>query len=417
MSAGTAAVALDPGVVARVRDRLLAGPAVPTGLTGDRGLTERVAVAARAEGLVLGAPGLLRLVDAVRAELTGCGRLQPLVEAPGTTDVLVNGGGRVWVDDGGGLRAAATALSGEEEVRELAVRLAATAGRRLDDASPWVDARLPDGTRLHAVLPPLTPEGTHLSLRVPARRRWSLAQLEAAGSVPAAWGPLLRAVVAGRLSYLVSGGTGTGKTTLLQALLGEVGARERLVLVEDAGELRPEHPHVVRLEARHGNVEGRGAVGLDVLVRQALRMRPDRLVVGECRGAEVLELLAALNTGHAGSAGTLHANSAADVVARVHALAASAGAAAAAVDAQLLAGVDVVLHTGRAGGARALLEVAVLEGVGTGPARGARAVPALTRCPDGDGADAWRTGPGWPQLAARLPAAVTGPLADGRGRA
>ncbi|WP_345714370.1 CpaF family protein, partial [Kineococcus glutinatus] len=200
-----------------------------------------------------------------------------------------------------------------------------------------------------AVLPPVAPEGTHLSLRVPATSRFRLDDLVRAGALPPAWVPLLRAVVHRRLSFLVSGGTGAGKTTVLEALLGEVDPAERVVLVEDAGELRPACPHVVRLEARRANVEGRGEVPLEVLVRQALRMRPDRVVVGECRGAEVRDLLAALNTGHAGGAGTVHANTAADVVARVQALGALAGMGPAAVDAQLVAAVDLVLHVERGG--------------------------------------------------------------------
>ncbi len=354
-----------------------------------------VARAARAEGVVLGAAALLRLVDDVRARVTGAGPLQPLLALEGVTDVLVNGGGAVWVDDGGGLRPAAVEVGGEERVRALAVRLAAGAGRRLDEASPFVDARLADGTRLHAVLPPLAPDGTCISLRVPALRRWRLAQLSAVGSVPEGWLEVLRAVVAARLSVLVSGGTGAGKTTLLQALLAEVDPAERIVLVEDSGELRPDHPHVVRLEARRENVEGRGGVGLDVLVRQALRMRPDRLVVGECRGAEVRDLLAALNTGHAGGAGTVHANTAADVVPRLHALASAAGAAPAAVDAQLLAGVDVVLHVSRRAGRRGLSEVALVR---SAPDGRAVVVPALRVEDDGTA----RRGPVWPELAERL---------------
>ncbi|MEZ0165510.1 TadA family conjugal transfer-associated ATPase [Kineococcus sp. LSe6-4] len=379
------------GVVEAVRERL-----ARTGTAPD---PPAVAAAARAEGVVLGATDLLALLDGVGAALLGAGRLQPLLEVPGTTDVLVNGGGAVWVDDGAGLRRAEVSLAGEDEVRPLAVRLAAGAGRRLDEASPYVDARLPDGTRLHAVLPPLAPDGTHLSLRVPAVRRLGFAELEGSGAVPAGLGPVLRAVVAQRLSLLVSGGTGSGKTTVLQALLGLVPAHERIVLVEDAGELRPEHPHVVRLEARHGNVEGRGAVGLDDLVRQALRMRPDRLVVGECRGAEVRDLLAALNTGHAGGAGTLHANTAADVPVRLHALAATAGVAPAVVDAQLRAGVDVVVHVERSAGVRGVAQVAVVD------AEGERAVvvPALVRTDRG-----LRRAPGFGRLRERL---GPGPLA------
>ncbi|PPK92928.1 pilus assembly protein CpaF [Kineococcus xinjiangensis] len=373
-----------PGLTARVRARLArhGGELTP----------QEVAAAVRAEGVVLGAASLLELVDALRAELVGLGPLEAVLRTPGTTDVLVNGGGAVWCDRGEGLVRVAVDLGGEAGARALAVRLAAGAGRRLDDASPCVDGRLPDGTRLHAVLPPVSPEGTHLSLRVPAATRFGLDDLVAAGAIPDGWAPVLRAVVEQRLSFLVSGGTGAGKTTVLEALLGQVGPGERIVLVEDAGELRPAHPHVVRLEARRPNVEGRGEVPLEVLVRQALRMRPDRLVVGECRGPEVRDLLAALNTGHAG-AGTVHANTSAHVVARLQALGALAGMAPAAVDAQFTAAVDVVLHVQRDRRGRRLREVAVVGGDGGAPL----VQPALL-----DGPSERTTAHGWQALARRL---------------
>ena len=248
------------------------------------------------------------------------GPLEPFADDPAVTDVLVNGGDGVWVDRGGGPERVRVDLGGEVGVRALAVRLAAAAGSRLDESRPWVDARLPDGIRMHAVVPPVSPAGTHLSLRMLRPGRLDLAALDAAGSLPPGWAEVLRALVASRAAFLVTGGTGAGKTTLLAALLSLVPASERLVLVEDVGELHPVHPHVVRLEARHANVEGRGEVSLADLTRQALRMRPDRIVVGECRGPEVRDLLAALNTGHAGGCATLHANAAADVPARLEAL-------------------------------------------------------------------------------------------------
>ncbi|GAB7191619.1 TadA family conjugal transfer-associated ATPase [Kineococcus sp. NUM-3379] len=403
---------LPAGLTARVRARLADGGAVLS--------PQQVAAAVQAEGVVLGAASLLRLVDDLRADLVGLGPLDAVLRAPGTTDVLVNGGGAVWRDGGAGLERVDVALGGEEDVRALAVRLAASAGRRLDDASPCVDGRLPDGTRLHAVLPPVAPDGTHLSLRVPAATRFGLDDLTAAGAVPPSWAPVLRAVVRRRLSFLVSGGTGAGKTTVLEALLGLVDPAERIVLVEDAGELAPAHPHVVRLEARRPNVEGRGEVPLEVLVRQALRMRPDRLVVGECRGPEVRDLLAALNTGHAGGAGTVHANTAADVVARVQALGALAGLAPAAVDAQFAAAVDVVLHVDRSGtgAGRRLAEVAVVD---RDPDGRPRVVTALRRESPGSRSGSGGTGPGWALLAARaglrdLPGVPAGVPAGG-GRA
>jgi pilus assembly protein CpaF len=302
----------------------------------------------------------------------------------------------VWVDRGRGLAQVPSLLEGEEQARALAVRLAALAGRRLDESLPWVDARLPGGVRLHAVIPPVSPEGTHISLRMLRGGPGDLDALVRAGSVPPSWRPVLDAVVASRAAYLVTGGTGAGKTTLLSALLSSVSATERIVLVEDVGELRPRHPHVVRMEARHANVEGRGEIGLDVLVRQALRMRPDRLVVGECRGGEVTDLLAALNTGHSGGCGTLHANAATEVPARLEALGQAGGLTREGVHAQAAAGLDAVLHVRRGVSRRELVEVA---SVGR-DASGALAVSSAVRLAS-DGVST-EVGPGWPMLAGRL---------------
>ncbi|MFN8197899.1 MAG: TadA family conjugal transfer-associated ATPase [Nakamurella multipartita] len=248
----------------------------------------------------------------------------------------------------------------EAAVQRLARRLATAAGRRLDDAHPHVDARLADGTRLHAVLAPVAASGTCLSLRVLRPVRHDLAALVDAGSLPGATLPAVTAMLRARLAFLVSGGTGSGKTTLLSALLTAVPAHERVVTVEDAEELRPPHPHVVRLVARQANVEGAGTISMRDLVRQALRMRPDRLVVGEVRGAEVVDLLAAMNTGHEGGAGTVHANTAADVPARLEALAALGGIERAALHSQLAGAVRVVLHVRRRGAQRELAEIALL---------------------------------------------------------
>ncbi|MCW2756745.1 MAG: TadA family conjugal transfer-associated ATPase, partial [Nocardioidaceae bacterium] len=325
---------------------------------------------------------------------SGAGPLESLLRTPGVTDVLVNGPGAVYLDRGAGLELTEVRFADDEAVRRLAQRLAASAGRRLDDATPHVDLRLPDGTRFHAVLAPLARPGTTLSLRVPRSRVFTLDELVAAGTVPADGLGWLRAVVERRLAFLVSGGTGSGKTTLLNALLSIVDPAERLVLVEDAGELRPDHPHVVGLEARPANVEGTGEVTLRTLVRQALRMRPDRLVVGEVRGAEVTDLLAALNTGHEGGCATLHANSAVDVPARVEALALAAGMPLAAVHSQLASAVDVVLHLARGrDGRRVLREIGVVR-------RGERSAVVETAVGFVDGQ--LRHGPGVDALRARL---------------
>jgi pilus assembly protein CpaF len=314
-------------------------------------------------GAVLGDSAVLRLATRVHSDLVGAGPLAPFLADPQVTDVLVNGRD-VWIDRGAGLERVSSVVGGADEVRKLAQRLAAGCGRRLDDACPYVDARLPDGTRLHAVLPPVATTGPYLSLRTFRQRPFRLDELVEQGTVPRAVAPLLAGVVAARLAYLVTGGTGSGKTTLLNTLLSLVPGTERIVVVEDASELRPVHPHVVALQARTSNVEGAGSVGLSDLVRQALRMRPDRLVVGECRGAEVVDLLGALNTGHEGGAGTLHANSPSDVPARLEALGLLGGLPRAALHAQVAAALQVILHVRRTARGRVLDEICLLTPAG-----------------------------------------------------
>lgn len=341
-------------LVAEVREVLATRPGPLT--------AHAVADALRSRGRPVGDATVLEVHEQLRREVVGAGPLEPLLRVPGTTDVLVNGCREVWVDRGQGLERAEVAFSSEDQVRRLAQRLAAGAGRRLDDAAPSCDVRLPDGTRLHAVLAPIARPGTLISLRVPRARAFTLEELVAAGALDRTGAQVLARIVARRLAFLVTGGTGSGKTTLLAALLSTVPAHERIVLVEDSSELRPSHPHVVGLEARTSNVEGAGAIDLAHLVRQALRMRPDRLVVGEVRGAEVVDLLAAMNTGHDGGCGTLHANSVADVPARVEALALAAGLPRAAAHSQLAAALDVVVHLGRdSEGRRVVQQVGVLE--------------------------------------------------------
>ncbi|MFJ3904530.1 TadA family conjugal transfer-associated ATPase [Streptomyces sp. NPDC090025] len=372
-----------PMLLDAVRRRLAESGAEPT--------PARVAAALRAQGRLLGDAEVLGAAEELRGELVGTGPLEPLLADPAVTDVLVCAPDRVWVDRGAGLEPTGVTFPDAAAVRRLAQRLAAVAGRRLDDARPWVDARLPDGTRMHAVLPPVAVGSTCLSLRVVRPRAFSLAELTDAGTVPPGGAPLLRALIEARVSFLVSGGTGSGKTTLLSTLLGLVGARERIVIAEDSAELRPDHPHVVRLEARPPNQEGAGLVTLRDLVRQALRMRPDRLVVGEVRGAEAVDLLAALNTGHDGGCGTVHANAAADVPARLEALGTAAGLDRAALHSQLGAGLSAVLQLARdRSGRRRIAEVHVLERDRAGLVV---TVPALTWAADG-----FHRERGWPRL-------------------
>jgi len=358
----------------------------------------RVAEALRASGRPVGDATVLAVHEALRRDVVGAGPLEPLLRTPDVTDVLVNGCEQVYVDRGQGLERVDVSFPNDESVRRLAQRLAASGGRRLDDATPHVDVRLRDGTRFHAVLAPLARPGTVLSLRVPHQRVLSLDDLVAAGTVTEHGARVLRLVIARRLAFLVSGGTGSGKTTLLNTLLSQVPDTQRLVLVEDASELRPDHPHVVGLEARPPNIEGAGEVTLRTLVRQALRMRPDRLVVGEVRGAEVVELLAALNTGHEGGCGTVHANSARDVPARIEALALAAGLSRDAAHSQFLAGVDAVLHLGRdIDGRRVLREVAV-------PRRRPNGLADMDTAVAFPGGGRAVTGPGEAELAGRLAA-------------
>lgn len=376
----------DPVITDRVRQRFAAD--------GVDATPAAVVAAVRREpaAAVLGDTAVLRLADQVRNHLVGAGPLAPLLADNAVTDVLVNGT-EVWVDRGAGLQRAGITFGDPDDVRRLAQRLAAGCGRRLDDGRPYADARLPDGTRLHAVLPPVATSGPYLSLRTFRQRPFELADLVRHGTVPAEVAPLLAAVVAARVAFLVTGGTGSGKTTLLSTLLGLVPPTERIVLVEDAAELRPVHPHVVGLQARTSNVEGVGAVGLTDLVRQALRMRPDRLIVGECRGAEIVDLLSALNTGHDGGAGTLHANAPADVPARLEALGMLGGLPRAALHAQVLAALQVVLQVRRTARGRLLESVGVL--LPAGEQQLATVVPA------------WQHGQGLGPAAAALASLIT----------
>jgi pilus assembly protein CpaF len=307
-------------------------------------------------------------VEALRRHSVGAGPLEPLLHQPGVTDVLVNGPDQVFLDRGEGLEPTAVRFGSDAEVRALAQRLAASVGRRLDDGAPFVDARLADGCRVHAVLGTVARPGTCLSLRVPAARRLGLADFVLSGAMSERAAALLSRLVEARVAFLVSGGTGSGKTTLLGALLALVPQHERILVVEDSRELEPDHPHLVRLESRPANAEGIGAITLAELVRQSLRMRPDRLVVGEVRGAEVTDLLRAMNTGHEGGCGTVHANSAEDVPARLEALGLLGGLGRAALHAQIGAALQAVLHIRRdEHGVRRVAEVhVVVRDVGTG---------------------------------------------------
>ncbi len=376
---------LDSALLETVRESVMADSGPVT--------ASRVAAAVQATGRLLGTAGSLAAVERISAELNGLGPLQELTRDVQVTDIFVNAPDSVWVDRGRGIEPAGVSFAGEAQVRALASRLVAAGGRRLDDGSPCVDVRLDGGYRVHAVLPPISTAGTLLSVRIRREQVFTMDELRSGGMFGSLVQEVLERMVQHRQSFLISGATGSGKTTLLSTLLGLCSPAERLVLIEDASELNPVHPHIVSLESRHGNLEGGGEVDLSELVRQALRMRPDRLVVGECRGAEVRELLTAMNTGHTGGGGTIHANAATAVPARLTALGALAGLGQDAVRLQAASALDVVVHVERFRQRRRVACVGVVQ---DGPG-GLSVVPALV-----DQGGQTSTGPGWESLTARL---------------
>ncbi|MGJ0182012.1 TadA family conjugal transfer-associated ATPase [Corynebacterium glyciniphilum] len=352
-----------PALVDRVRDELV-DRAVLRPSPGD---------IAGVIGTMGGADGAgVEQVRVLTREFSGLGDLAIPLEDPKVTDVLINGPGPVWIDRGRGVEPTDLRLPDKDACRHIAVRLAAACGVRLDDACPFADGILTDlppgvaaaGVRVHAVLDPPAGTGACVSLRALSSSHRSLEALQETGMFPDDGARLLRELIEQRRSFLVSGGTGAGKTTLLAALLGQVPAEERLLLVEDTPELLPDHPHAVRLRTRDAGPDGAGGIDMRMLVRQSLRMRPDRIIVGEIRGAEIAELLLAFNTGHGGSAGTLHANSVSAVPGRLTALGALAGMSADSVARQVVDGVDTVVHLHREQGQRRLAQVGRLTGTG-----------------------------------------------------
>jgi len=346
--------------------RLLAVPFDPAHLAPDE-LRARLEILLRDEAPLVTDAAAASVVDAVVADVEGLGPLQVLLADPAISEVMVNGPGRVFVERNGGLEAVPCDLDADTIVR-IVQRVVAPLGLRLDRAAPMVDARLPDGSRLHAVLPPLAPDGPCITIRRFAVEALTLADF---GLRPAE-AAFLDALVRAGWNIVVSGATSSGKTTCANALARAIDPVERIVTIEETAELRLRHPHVVRLEARPANAEGVGAVGVRELVRAALRMRPDRLVVGEVRGGEAFDMLQALNTGHDGSLSTVHANSPADALARLETLVLLGGVALplAAVRGQLAAAIDAIVQVARrASGRREIVDVAEV-----GPAQGSRTV-------------------------------------------
>jgi pilus assembly protein CpaF len=325
--------------VTKIRAELAASHPDPDALT--------IATTVSQELPLLGASRKLEIFDEVATHINGLGPLESLSHKKGITDIVVNGPEDVWFDAGEGMQRANISWTGEDQLREYVVHLVGQLNRRLDDAQPYVDARLPSGIRLHAIIPPLSQNGTCLSLRIPQKQTLSLTDLQNRGMFNAQLGEILEQIISGGLSFLISGGTGTGKTTLLAALLSGISERERIVVIEDLYELVINHPHVVSLQARGTNTEGFGEVPLRVLTRQALRMRPDRLILGEVRGAEIIDLFTALNTGHTGGCATVHANSAQDVPSRIVGLGLLAGLPSAAIHSLFATAVSLIVELTR----------------------------------------------------------------------
>jgi pilus assembly protein CpaF len=270
-----------------------------------------------------------------------------LLSNPNITDILVNGHKEVWIDKGNGLVKTKLTFLNEESVRSLAQRLALSTGRRLDQSQPYVDAQLSKTIRLHAVLSPIANPGTVISLRIHRPQIMSLTELVQNKTITTSQKDFLNEIIKEKKSFVICGGTGSGKTTLLNSLLSEVNRNQRILIIEDSRELNPQHPHVVSLEGRPANIEGMGLITMKDLIKQSLRMRADGLIIGEVRGAEVIDWLSALNTGHTGSAGTIHANSIHDVIIRFESLGLMAGLSKEAIHSQLRTALNYVIHIER----------------------------------------------------------------------
>jgi pilus assembly protein CpaF len=324
-------------------------------------LPDEVHALVEEEAALLGQVTRQELAARIVRDTVGLGPLEDLLADPSVEEVMVNGPDEVYVERAGRIEAVDVRFPDEEELRNAIERILAPLGRRIDELSPMVDARLADGSRVNVVIPPLAIDGPALSIRRFGASRPGARELVERGSLSATQYELLEQAVGDRRSILVSGGTGAGKTTLLNALSGFIDSGERIVTIEDAAELRLQQRHVVRLESRPASVEGKGEVTVRDLLRNALRMRPDRIVIGEVRGPEALDLLTALNTGHEGALSTLHANSAADALSRLETLALMAGVGLPheAIAEQVQRGVDLVVHVERRpDGSRRVAEVA-----------------------------------------------------------
>ncbi|MFA4841101.1 MAG: CpaF family protein [Agrococcus sp.] len=290
-----------------------------------------------------------RLINEVRDDVLGLGPLQRLIDDPTVTEIMVNGPDNVYIEQQGKLGRAPVSFTSEDQLRRIIERIVMKMGRRIDESSPMVDARLEDGSRVNAIIPPLAFSGSTLTIRKFAKDPFKVPDLIRFGTLTPQMARLLQACVEGKLNVIVSGGTGSGKTTLLNVLSSFIPSRERIITIEDAVELQLQQDHVVRLESRPSNIEGKGEISIRDLVRNSLRMRPDRIVVGEVRGGETLDMLQAMNTGHDGSLSTVHANSPRDAIARLETLVLMAGMdlPLRAIREQIASAVDVIVQLTR----------------------------------------------------------------------
>ncbi|MDQ1583446.1 MAG: pilus assembly protein CpaF [Microbacteriaceae bacterium] len=307
-----------------------------------------------------------RLIDEIDADVLGFGPLQTLLSDEDVTEIMVNGPDQIFVERGGQLQLSASVFTSESQLRRVIERIVSKVGRRIDESSPLVDARLADGSRVNAIIPPLAVNGSALTIRKFAHDPFKIDDLIGFGTLNQDMAYMLEACVKARLNIIVSGGTGTGKTTLLNVLSGYIPSDERIVTIEDAVELQLQQSHVVRLESRSANIEGKGEITIRDLVRNSLRMRPDRIVIGECRGGESLDMLQAMNTGHEGSLSTVHANSPRDAVARLETLVLMAGMdlPLRAIREQLTSAIDVIVQITRLkDGTRRVTHITEVQGM------------------------------------------------------
>ncbi len=341
---------------------------------GDReGVRTRIASVTdeyiRTSGIALNRLDYGHLIDALLDEVLGLGPLQPLLEDAAISEVMINHARQVFVERRGRVMLSPVVFESDSQLRQVIDRVVSSVGRRVDESSPMCDARLRDGSRVNVILPPLALDGPCMTIRKFSRDKLRPADLLASGSATADMMRFLEAAVRSRLSILVSGGTSSGKTTLLNILSSYIPVDERIVTIEDAAELQLRQTHVIRLEARPPNVEGKGAIEIRDLVRNSLRMRPDRILVGECRGGEALDMLQAMNTGHEGSMSTVHANSPRDAISRLEAMVLMAGTdlPSRAIQKQIASAIDVIVQAQRVrGGARKIVSVCEVTGIANG---------------------------------------------------